>query len=93
MSYTSRSLFIHIYEADSQSEEQSSTLQQPRRHPVETQHAKYSSVTQTCLYQLTGLFTTMSETRSQVNQYKSQKIQKTPITGVPNVRITQLGVA
>ena len=45
-----------------------------------------------CISKL-ALFTTMSKTRSQVNQYKHQKIQKTPITGVPNVRITQLGVA
>jgi hypothetical protein len=41
-----------------------------------------------------ALFTTMYETSSQVNQYKHQKMQKkTPITGVPNVRTTQLGVA
>jgi len=39
------------------------------------------------------LFTTMFETRSQVNQYRHQKMHKTPITGAPSVRITQLGVA
>jgi hypothetical protein len=39
------------------------------------------------------LFTTMFETCSHVNQHKHQKMQKTPITGVPNARITQLGVA
>lgn len=44
-------IFIHIYEADSQREEERSTLQQPRRHSVESKHAKYSSITQTCLYQ------------------------------------------
>lgn len=45
-----------------------------------------------CISKL-ALFTTMFETRSQVNQYKHKKMQKTPITGVPNVIITHLGVA
>ena len=45
-----------------------------------------------CISKL-ALFTTMFETRSQVNQYKHQTMQKTPITCVPNVRTTQLGVA
>jgi hypothetical protein len=45
-----------------------------------------------CISKL-ALFTTLFETRSQVNQYQHQKMQKTPITGVPNARITQLGVA
>jgi hypothetical protein len=45
-----------------------------------------------CISKL-ALFTTMFETRSQVDQYKHQKMQKTPITDVPHVRITQLGVA
>ena len=45
-----------------------------------------------CITKLT-VFTTMFETRSQVNQYKHQKMHKTPMTGVPNFRITQLGVA
>jgi hypothetical protein len=44
-----------------------------------------------CISKL-ALFTTMFETRSQVKQYKHQKMQKTPITGVRNVRITQLGL-
>jgi hypothetical protein len=45
-----------------------------------------------CISKL-ALFTTLFETRSQVSQYKHQEMQKTPISGVRNVRTTQLSVA
>lgn len=45
-----------------------------------------------CICKL-ALFTATFETRSQVSQYRHQKMLKTPITGEINVRITQLGDA